>query len=110
MQPATEPFGERRFALVIAAGEYEDQELRRLRAPAQDVADFGAVLREPAIGGFDVTSVVDESARTVGLAIEAFMADRMRDDIVLVYLSCHGLVDKRNDLHFAMRDTIKAKP
>ena len=101
--------GGRRLALVVAITDYTDASLRRLRAPAGDAADLRDVLADPEIGGFSVTSVINERAQHIRLAIEEFLAERRPEDVLLVYLSCHGLVDARNRLYFAARDTIKKR-
>lgn len=97
----------RRLALVVAVTDYLDGSLRRLRAPAGDAAELRDLLADPEIGGFSVTSVLNERAQQMRLAIEDFLADRHPDDLLLVYLSCHGLMDARRRLYFAARDTIK---
>ncbi len=97
----------RRLALVVAVTDYLDGSLRRLRAPAGDAAELRDLLADAEIGGFSVTSVVNERAQRMRLAIEDFLADRRPDDLLLVYLSCHGLMDARRRLYFAARDTIK---
>lgn len=97
----------RRLALVVATTRYTDTSLRQLRAPAQDAADLCDLLADPHIGGFTVTSVVDEPAQQIRLAIEGFLIERHPDDLLLVYLSCHGLVDPRRRLYFAATDTLK---
>ena len=102
-----EDSGGRRVALVVAVTDYVDASLRRLRAPAGDAADLRDLLADPEIGGFAVTSVINEKAQQIRLAIEDFLAERSPDDVLLVYLSCHGLVDLRRRLYFAARDTIK---
>jgi Caspase domain len=108
-QPAPELPDERRLALVIATQSYQDPALRRLRSPGRDAQDLRGVLADPDIGGFTVTAVVDETAQTVRIAVGDFLADRRPDDLVLVYLSCHGLVDPRRRLYFAARDTTKER-
>ena len=102
-----EESGGRRAALVVAVTDYVDPALRRLRAPAGDAADLRDVLADPEVGGFSVTSVINEKAQQIRLAIEDFLADRSPDDLLLVYLSCHGMIDLRRRLYFAARDTIK---
>jgi len=102
-----EESGGRRAALVVAVTDYVDPSLRRLRAPAGDAADLRDVLADPEVGGFSVTSVINEKAQQIRLAIEDFLADRSPDDLLLVYLSCHGMIDLRRRLYFAARDTIK---
>jgi len=85
----------RRLALVIAVTDYVDTSLRRLRAPAGDAAELRDLLADPDIGGFSVTSVINEKEQKIRLAIEDFLSDRHPNDLLLVYLSCHGLMDAR---------------
>jgi len=106
-RPSPELPAERRLALVVATASYRDAGLRQLRAPARDAADLGELLADPAVGGFAVTTVLDRSAQQIRLAVEEFLADRRPDDLVVVYLSCHGLIDARRRLYFAARDTMK---
>ncbi len=96
-----------RDALIIATGTYEDPELRRLRAPAQDAEALTRVLTDPAIGGFHVEAVVDQPARVITRAAQRFFADRGLDDLLLVHLSCHGVKDDDGRLYFAALDTEK---
>ncbi len=97
----------RRVALMIAVDTFLDEELRQLRAPSRDAAAFGEVLGEPDLGGFEVISLVNGNAHEVRLAIVEFLTDRRPDDVALVYLSCHGLIDARRRLYFAAADTLK---
>jgi uncharacterized caspase-like protein len=97
----------RRLALVVATSDYQDTELRRLRAPAQDAAELVEVLGAEAIGGFTVTSVLDGTERDVRIAVESFLTGCGPDDFALVYMSCHGLLDARGQLWFAASDTLK---
>lgn len=99
----------RRVALVVSTATYSDTSLRQLRAPARDAADLSHVLADPQIGGFAVTSVIDGTAQEVRLAVEEFLSDRALDDLLVVYLSCHGLVDLRRRLYFAATDTLKGR-
>lgn len=99
--------GGRRLALVVAVTDYADASLRRLRAPAGDAAELRDLLADPDMCGFSVTSVINEKAQQIRLAIEDFLSDRRPDDLLLIYLSCHGLIDTRRRLYFAARDTIK---
>jgi hypothetical protein len=98
-----------RSALVIATTTYDDPLLRQLRAPAADAAEFAAVLADPAIGAFEVASVVDRPVHEVRIAIEEFLEGRTPEDLVVVYLSCHGVTDARRRLHFAATDTFKSR-
>ncbi|MEV4534307.1 caspase family protein [Asanoa sp. NPDC049518] len=102
------PAGPRR-ALVVATATYADPALRRLRSPAHDAAALGKVLADPAAGGFEVTELTDQGAGDVRRGIVDFTASCDRDDLALVYLSCHGLLDARRRLWFASSDTVKAQ-
>jgi uncharacterized caspase-like protein len=107
MAVSTESLGDRRFALLLAVSQYADPMLSRLRSPAADAVALRDLLADPEVGGFAVTSVFDEKAQAMRLAVEEFLTDRRPDDVILVYLSCHGLVDVRRRLYFAARDTLK---
>ena len=107
MPPAADPPPGLRLALVVATSTYADPGLRRLRAPARDAGDLAQVLADPGIGGFTITTVIDQPAQQIRLAIEDFLAGRGTGDLLLVYLSCHGLLDARRRLYFAAADTRK---
>src|SRR5690242_15222406 len=85
-----------RAALVIATTSYQDPELRQLRAPAHDARDLAEILADPGIGAFTVTSVIDADERHARRAIDVFLSGRGAGDVVVVYLSCHGVLDRRN--------------
>ena len=99
--------GEVRAALVIATANYADPSLDHLDATVRDASEMADVLGSPRIGGFDVTCVLDGPARDINMAIESFLNGRGRDDLVLVYLSCHGLLDDLDRLYFAALDTYR---
>ena len=108
MPPAADPPPGARLALVVATGTYTDiRGCERLRAPARDAADLAQVLADPGIGGFAVTTVIDQPAQQIRLAVEDFLDGRGTGDLLLVYLSCHGLLDARRRLYFAATDTRK---
>jgi Caspase domain len=92
-------------ALIIASSEYEDVDLRQLRAPATDAERLADVLEEPAIGGFEVSTQLNQPSHVLNLAIEDFFADRGRDDLLLPYVSSHGVKDDDGRLYFAAANT-----
>jgi hypothetical protein len=94
-----------RLALIVATSAYEDDGLAQLVSPAHDAAALAGVLADPAIGGFAVTSVLDAPSGQISQTIEDFAAERDRGDLLLLYLSCHGLKDEQGRLYFAARDT-----
>jgi formylglycine-generating enzyme required for sulfatase activity len=96
---------EKRCALIIASYEYEDTDLRQLVAPAQDAEALAHVLADPAIGGFEVQTLLNELSYQVNRAIETFFADRRRDDLILLYFSGHGIKDEEGRLYLTTRDT-----
>ncbi|MFI0264794.1 caspase family protein [Streptomyces sp. NPDC017056] len=95
----------RRLAMLIATYEYQDSALRQLTAPAHDAEAFATVLRDPAIAGFEVTTLVNQPHHLVGEAIGDFYRDRRRDDLTLLYFTGHGLKDDDGRLYLAMANT-----
>ena len=95
----------RRLALLIATSNYNDPALRRLRAPGRDASDLAEVLGTPQIGGFTVQTLINARCGELLEAIEEFCADRRPDDQLLIYLSCHGVLDDRGRLYYAATDT-----
>jgi formylglycine-generating enzyme required for sulfatase activity len=96
---------EKRFALIIASYQYQDTDLRQLVAPAQDAEALARVLKDPTIGGFEVQTLLNEPSYKVNQEIEAFFADRRRDDLLLLYFSGHGIKDEEGRLYFATTNT-----
>lgn len=94
-----------RKALIIATFQYEDADLRRLVAPAQDAEALQRVLSDPQIGGFEVSTLLNRPAREVSAAVEDFSLGRARDDLLFLYFSGHGLRDENGRLYFATVDT-----
>ncbi|MGW3173838.1 caspase family protein [Streptomyces sp. NPDC001153] len=97
--------GESRHALIIANDAYEDQGLKKLRAPGLDADALSAVLRNPQIGDFEVDVLRNASAQDMKTRIEAFFKDRRRDDTLVLHFSCHGIKDESGELYFAASDT-----
>ncbi|MEU6201382.1 caspase family protein [Streptomyces sp. NPDC047061] len=95
----------RRLALLIATYDYQDTGLQQLTAPAHDAEALAAVLRNPDIAGFEVTTLVNEPHHLVGEAIGDFYRDRRRDDLALLYFTGHGLKDDDGRLYLAMTNT-----
>jgi tetratricopeptide (TPR) repeat protein len=95
-----------RSALLIATNEYSDSELKALESPAGDAATLAELLADPAIGEFDVEPMLhDEPSHVLLEGIEDFFADRKRDDVLFLYLSCHGVKDLPGRLYFASSNT-----
>jgi hypothetical protein len=94
-----------RHALIVATDAYADAKLSRLRAPAKDAEALADVLRDPAIGEFEVELALNQPEATLRRRIAAFFSDRSREELLLLHFSCHGLKDDSGQLFFAAADT-----
>ena len=94
-----------RYALLIASYAYEDEGLRRLTAPAHDAEALAQVLRDPAVAGFEVTTLDNRPHYEVGAAIGDFLGARRPDDLTLLYFTGHGIKDNQGNLHLATVNT-----
>ncbi|MFD7577274.1 PQQ-binding-like beta-propeller repeat protein [Kitasatospora sp. NPDC059817] len=104
-------FGDRnRGALLIGTGTYDHPLLPSLRSPEVDCAALTEVLRDPNAGGFDVQQLVDADRPTLERAIEEFFASALRDDVRLLYISGHGIVNRHDKLYFAVQSTEPDRP
>ena len=63
------------------------------------------MLADPAIGGFDTSSLLDAKSYEVAEQLEAFYADQPRDSLLVTYFSCHGVKDEDGRLYFAASNT-----
>ncbi|MFB6878957.1 tetratricopeptide repeat protein, partial [Streptomyces sp. NPDC056323] len=95
----------RRLAMLIATFDYQDSALRQLTAPAHDAKALAAVLKDPDIAGFEVTTLVNQPHYLIGEAIGDFYRDARRDDLTLLYFTGHGLKDDDGRLYLAMTNT-----
>jgi hypothetical protein len=94
-----------RIALLIATSAYSDPDLRQLRAPGRDAADLAEVLTDAQIGCFKVKTLIDVASAEMQEGIEDFCADRNPDDQLVIYLSCHGVLDNNGRLYYATVNT-----
>lgn len=98
--------GPGRRALLIGNAAYADDRLARLAVPERDVRAFEAVLRDPAICGFDAVEVLlDADGERIRRAIERLFRNAARDDLLLLYFSGHGLLDQDGALNLALTNT-----
>jgi len=92
-------------ALIVATDRYEDTSLQQLRGPVHDADELARTLADPAIGGYTVRTVLNQPTHLIAEEIEGFFVDRMREDLLLLYFSCHGLKDDAGRLYFAGTNT-----
>jgi caspase domain-containing protein/WD40 domain-containing protein len=98
--------GGRRTALLIATDTYRDDTFSKLHAPTNDLSALAEVLSDPDIGRFTVQTMLNEPAQQVRIEINRLFANAERDDLLLLYVSGHGIKDASGHLHFAASDTI----
>ena len=96
---------ERRFALIIATDQYEDKGLRQLTSPARDAEALAQTLEDAAIGNFNVQTLLNKPSYEVRKEIEGFFIDKERNDLLLLYFSCHGIKDEDGHLCYCSIDT-----
>ena len=94
-----------RLALIVASSEYRDPTLKQLRAPGRDACDLAEVLGDLAIGMFEVRTLIDTPTDQLMRDIAHFCNQAGPSDLLLVYLSCHGILDDRGRLYYAAIDT-----
>jgi uncharacterized caspase-like protein len=94
-----------RVALLVGCAEYEDSRFQQLPMARQDLESLARVLNDPAIGDFTVNTLLGNQSGAVKVKIEEFFADRKPDDLLLLYFSCHGVLDPGRQLHFVARET-----
>jgi branched-chain amino acid transport system substrate-binding protein len=96
-----------RVALLIGCSDHDDPGFERLTAPARDLDGLRRVLVDSAIGNFTFHQLLNESSALISEKIEEFFANRMPDDLLLLYFSCHGVLDAKRRLHFVAANTKK---
>ena len=95
----------RRRALLVATATYADPGLAALRAPTGDVEALAGVLQDGSIGEFEVTRLVDRPTEELKKEIEGFFGEARRDDLLLLYFSCHGVLSQSRRFYFATATT-----
>ncbi len=100
-----------RVALLVATTDYMDSGLSRLRSPASDARDLGALLEDGSVGYFDrVVLLVNESKVEIEEHVERVLRDLLPDDTLLLYVSCHGIKDRHGRLFFTTARTKRDLP
>ena len=92
-----------REALLVGNSVYDDAELRRLRAPAQDVAELGRVLSDPEVGSFETKILTDKAGSEISRSSNSSPTGARMT--FLLYFSGHGLKDATGALYLAAEDT-----
>src|ERR1700722_20089837 len=95
-----------RYALLIGVSEFQDPRLRRLHAPSKDVEMLGSLLKDEEFGHFDevVISVEKGFVQTRDQILD-FFDDRNPTDLVFLYYSGHGILERGGDLYLATSES-----
>ena len=100
----SESVGARR-ALLVAASTYADPGLARLRAPIGDVEALASVLEDPTLGAFELRRLVNLPTEQIKREIEGFFDDARLNDLLLLYMSGHGVLSQTRRFYFATSST-----
>ncbi|MGW5062928.1 type VII secretion protein EccCb [Streptomyces sp. NPDC004096] len=101
----------RRIALLIATDGYVDPGLNQLRSPVRGASELEALLKDEAVGRFDfVRTLTNRPKEEIEREIEALLSNRAPDDVVLLYLACHGIRNDTDRLFFATIGTDLSRP
>lgn len=95
----------KRRALLVATDSYADATFQQLRAPRADTDALNTALADAAIGGYEVEALHNPPAHEANLAIEDLFAAAWLDDLVVLYISGHGIKDDSGQLHLAMTNS-----
>ncbi|MGQ0603637.1 MAG: caspase family protein, partial [Anaerolineales bacterium] len=99
-----------RYALLIGNTDYEDPALRKLKAPEADVRTLAELLGAPDLGGYHVTTLLNQPKHEVEVAIGDLFADKHPDDLLLLYFTGHGVLYDPGRLYLAVISTRADRP
>jgi Caspase domain len=95
-----------KVTLLIGSSDYAGAGLSQLKRPPLDVEGLAGALRDPGVGGFEpVHALVNEPLDVVRRSIFDLFEGRGREDLVLLYISGHGLLNLQSRLFFAVSNT-----
>ena len=102
----------KRLAICIGVNKYKNIPSAELRYARKDAEDIAAVLEDKARGGFDqIIKLFDRDATKDNIiaTLNNVLLERKltRDDLVLIFFSGHGAVDKGDNLFLAPHDVGK---
>jgi len=98
---------ENRYAILIASSSFQDQNLQNLRCPENDVDGLNEILKSREYGNFSETWPLKNSVSYDILnTINQVFKKAHQNDLVLIYFSGHGKLDRAGRLHLATTNTI----
>jgi ribosomal protein L7/L12 len=94
----------------MATSQYgRDPELTVLPSVVEDAAGLREVLAHPQIGNFSVTTCLESSSQDCRECIEDFFSEGLRDELLLLYITGHGVKDADGELYFAVQNTLTSR-
>jgi hypothetical protein len=85
-----------RHALIIGTSQHRWRPFSRLASPALDLQALHGALTAPEIGGFAAPAPLrDQPAFHLAIELESFFRDRDRDELLLLYVAGHVLLDEQ---------------
>ena len=99
---------ENRFAVLIGNSKYpDDKSLLDLRCPENDAEGLGGILRSSSHGEFkEVIVLSNPSHHEASRQIHSSLSRASKDDLVLIYYSGHGKLNRLNNLYLATSNTV----
>jgi hypothetical protein len=99
---------DKKYALIVGNTEYLDPDLAQLTAPGKDAEDFGRVLQDEKICGFDEVNVLlNQPEHIVRGAIDEFFDAKTPNDLLVLYFSGHGVRDELGSLYLGVKNTFR---
>jgi WD40 repeat protein/uncharacterized caspase-like protein len=98
----------RKIALLVGVSDYES-ELSQIPSACKDVEAIKQVLEHPDIGEFnEVHSLLNPDTQEMQLEIETIFSNSLKEDLIFLYFSGHGIKDESGQLYLASRITRKS--
>ena len=87
-----------KYGLLIGVSNYEG--LDNLPETQKDIEEMQRFLLDPNVGDFDEVKWLHNPSNpsVMQIDIQTLFLERKRDDLLLFYFSCHGLLDNKGRL------------
>jgi len=96
----------KRYAILIANADFpKNRTLIPLETPLKDLRGLKSTLEDKSRGSFLVTYLENATTGEMTKAIEQTLNAATQEDLVLVYYSGHGMLDRNGKLSFAAADS-----
>lgn len=96
----------KRFAILIGSSQFNDPELQGLRCPIWDVNGLADILASKEYGNFsEIIQSINEPHYVVLEKINEVFIKAERDDLILIYFSGHGKLNRMGKLRLTTQNT-----